>query len=205
MIVTGRLAVCAAVAALVVAVALPSWIGMVALTGLLILLVGIDVTACRTADIELHRVPLTTVRVGRTVTIELTVHNRGTRAIHALLWDDWPTSAQAPAATHTVRLPPNSRTTLHTTVCPVRRGDRVAGPVTLRCIGPLGLAGRQVRRTVASTVRALPAFRSERILSAKVKRLHHLDGRSVANMRGPGSEFDSFREYVAGDDVRSID
>ncbi|MFD6106932.1 DUF58 domain-containing protein, partial [Nocardia salmonicida] len=34
---------------------------------------------------------------------------------------------------------------------------------------------------------------------------HHLEGRNVADTRGQGTEFDSFREYVAGDDVRSID
>lgn len=205
MIVTGRLAVCAAVAAVVVGVALPSWAGVVVLTSVLAVLVAIDVIACRADDLELSRVPLTTVRVGHTATVELTVLNRGPRAVRARLWDDWPPSAQAPAETHRLQLPPNTTTRLATTVRPARRGDRIAGPVTVRLFGPLGLAGRQFRRTVPATVRALPPFRSERILAAKVKRLQHLDGRSVATLRGPGSEFDSFREYVAGDDVRSID
>ncbi|WP_227978969.1 DUF58 domain-containing protein [Nocardia spumae] len=205
MIVTGRLALGAAVAAVLVAVALPSWIGVVVCTGVLVVLVVIDVLACGTDDLELSRVPLTTVRVGRTATVELVVFNRGARPVRALLWDDWPPSAHAPALTHRLRLPANTRTTVRTTVCPTRRGDRVAGPVTVRLLGPLGLAGRQFQRVVPAGVRALPPFRSERILAAKVKRLQHLDGRSVANIRGPGSEFDSFREYVAGDDVRSID
>ncbi|MEV5647949.1 DUF58 domain-containing protein [Nocardia sp. NPDC052254] len=205
MIVTGRLALCAAAAALIVGIAVPSWVGVVILTGILIALVAIDVIACGSDDLELSRVPLTTVRVGRTATIELAVLNRGTRAVRALLWDDWPPSAHAPARAHHLRLPANTRTSVATSVCPSRRGDRVAGPVTVRLFGPLGLAGRQFRREVPAKVRALPAFRTERILSSKVKRLQHLDGRSVANIRGPGSEFDSFREYVAGDDVRSID
>ncbi len=205
MIVTGRLALCAAAAALIVGIAAPSWVGVVVLTGVVAALVAIDVIACGSDDLELSRVPLTTVRVGRTATIELAVLNRGTRAVRAQLWDDWPPSAHAPARTHRLRLPVNTRTTVSTTVRPSRRGDRVAGPVTVRLFGPLGLAGRQFRREVPAKVRALPAFRTERILSSKVKRLQHLDGRSVANIRGPGSEFDSFREYVAGDDVRSID
>lgn len=205
MIVTGRLALCAAVAAAVVCFALPSWIGVVAMTTVLVLLAGIDVLACRPDSLELSRVPLTTVRVGRTAVIELTVFNRGPNPVRALLWDDWPPSAQAPAHTHRLRLPADTRTTLRTQVRPSRRGDRTAGPVTIRLVGPLGLAGRQFRRTVAAKVRALPPFRTERVLAAKVARLQHLDGRSVANLRGAGSEFDSFREYVAGDDVRSID
>lgn len=205
MIVTGRLALCAAVAALIVGIAVPSWVGVVILTGVLVALVAIDVIACASDDLALSRVPLTTVRVGRTATVELAVLNRGTRTVRALLWDDWPPSAHAPARTHRLRLPANTRTTVRTTVRPSRRGDRIAGPVTVRLFGPLGLAGRQVRHDVPAKVRALPAFRTERILSSKVRRLQHLDGRSVANIRGPGSEFDSFREYVAGDDVRSID
>ena len=32
-----------------------------------------------------------------------------------------------------------------------------------------------------------------------------MDGRSAVNVRGAGTEFDSLREYVVGDDVRSID
>jgi uncharacterized protein (DUF58 family) len=36
-------------------------------------------------------------------------------------------------------------------------------------------------------------------------RLRELDGRSAVRIRGQGTEFDSLREYVRGDDVRSID
>ncbi|MGY2061343.1 DUF58 domain-containing protein, partial [Nocardia gipuzkoensis] len=72
-------------------------------------------------------------------------------------------------------------------------------------LGPLGLAGRQIRRAGPARLRALPPFRSERVLSAKVRQLQQLEGRAVVNTRGQGSEFDSFREYVAGDDVRAID
>jgi uncharacterized protein (DUF58 family) len=36
-------------------------------------------------------------------------------------------------------------------------------------------------------------------------RLREIDGRSAVNVRGQGTEFDSLREYVVGDDIRSID
>ena len=68
MIVTGRLALCAAAAALIVGFAVPSWVGVVILTGVVAALVAIDVIACGSDDLELSRVPLTTVRVGRTAT-----------------------------------------------------------------------------------------------------------------------------------------
>jgi uncharacterized protein (DUF58 family) len=54
-------------------------------------------------------------------------------------------------------------------------------------------------------VDVLPPFLSRRHLADKLARLRDLDGRTVVLQRGQGTEFDSLREYVIGDDVRSID
>ncbi|MFF3568300.1 DUF58 domain-containing protein [Nocardia jiangxiensis] len=206
MVVTGRSAMIAAVAAVIVMVVLPSWVGVVAMTALLAVLIVIDASAsARGSDLELLRADLTTVRVGHEAAVELTVTNRGRRTVRAMLWDDWPDSVRADRRTHRLNLGPNTRTRLVTAMTPTGRGDRVAGPVTIRLLGPLGLAGRQIRRQAPARVRALPPFRSERILASKVRQLQQLEGRNVVNIRGQGAEFDSFREYVAGDDVRAID
>jgi uncharacterized protein (DUF58 family) len=125
--------------------------------------------------------------------------------VRGLLWDDWPDSARATEREHRITVPAAGRVRLRTTLVPAQRGDRTAGPVTLRLWGPLGLAGYQFHRDVPARVRALPPFRSERLLATKVKQLHHLEGRNPADVRGQGTEFDSFREYVPGDDVRTID
>ncbi|MQY26979.1 DUF58 domain-containing protein [Nocardia aurantia] len=207
MVVTGRTAALAAAAALIVMLAAPSPAGVLVATALLLALIAADaLTAGRAAQLELSRPALTVVRAGRETEVTVTVVNTGARTIRGRLWDDWPAGAHArPVAAHRLRLPPNTKVRITTRLTPAQRGDRVAGPITLRLIGPLGLAGRQVRRTVPARVRALPPFRSERILVSKVKQVQHLEGRNVVNMRGQGSEFDSFREYVAGDDVRAID
>jgi uncharacterized protein (DUF58 family) len=55
------------------------------------------------------------------------------------------------------------------------------------------------------TVRVLPPFASRRHLPEKLSRLRQFEGQHRALMRGQGAEFDSLREYVVGDDVRSID
>ena len=88
---------------------------------------------------------------------------------------------------------------------PTRRGDRTAAHVTVRSFGPLGLAGRQRRHQVPWSVRVLPPFTSRKFLPEKLARLRELDGAVTLNRRGQGTEFDSLREYVDGDDVRSID
>ncbi|WP_433757918.1 DUF58 domain-containing protein [Nocardia sp. CA-135398] len=206
MVVTGRLALTAALLALFVGFVMPSWLGVVLMTSVLAALALFDLgTVARARDLALTRESLTVIRLGRSAEVELGVVNNGTRTVRGRLWDDWPGSARAEARTHRLDLPPNTRMRVRTTLTPTYRGDRVAGPVTVRLFGVLGMAGWQSRHTVPARVRALPEFRSERLLRSKVKRLQHLEGRNVANMRGQGTEFDSFREYVAGDDVRAID
>ena len=51
----------------------------------------------------------------------------------------------------------------------------------------------------------LPPFTARRHLPSRLARLRELDGNTSVQVRGQGTEFDSLREYVRGDDVRSID
>jgi uncharacterized protein (DUF58 family) len=88
---------------------------------------------------------------------------------------------------------------------PDRRGDKVSAAVFVRSAGPLGLAARQGRHPARWAVRVLPPFGSRRHLSEKLAQLRQLDGQHRSLLRGPGTEFDALREYVIGDDVRSID
>ena len=94
---------------------------------------------------------------------------------------------------------------LRTALKPRRRGDLRAVGVTARLRGPLGLCARQKTLDVAGTVRSLPPFESRKHLPSRLARLRELDGRAAIRVRGQGTEFDSLREYVRGDDVRSID
>ncbi len=148
---------------------------------------------------------LTQVRTGEPTTTTLLVHNTGARAVSGRLRDAWVPSAGAQDPRHDLDVPAGERRRLVTTLRPTRRGDRAADRVTVRVNGPLGLAARQVSRPVPGTVRALPPFRSRRHLPSRLARLRQLDGRSSVRTRGQGTEFDSLRDYVDGDDVRSID
>ena len=94
---------------------------------------------------------------------------------------------------------------LETALRPTRRGDLRAVGATVRLWGPFGLAARQRTRVVEGALRSLPPFESRKHLPSRLQRLRELDGRSAVRIRGQGTEFDSLREYVRGDDVRSID
>jgi len=155
--------------------------------------------------LALHRTGDTSVRLGETASVGLIVENLGTRRVRAVVRDAWPPSAGVAPRTAEVVLPPGERRRIDLTLTPTRRGDRSSVSVTVRSTGPLGLAARQLTRSAPWTVRVLPAFPSRRHLPAKLRRLRELTGQHVALVRGQGTEFDSLREYVLGDDVRSID
>jgi len=145
------------------------------------------------------------VHLGQTGAITVTIANNGRRRLIGLVRDGWRPSAGAEPARATISLPAGRRATITTTLTPTRRGDVSAGPLTVRSLGPLGLAGRQRNLPAPWTVRVLPSFLSRKHLPEKLARLRELDGQHKSLIRGQGSEFDSLRPYVLGDDVRSID
>jgi uncharacterized protein (DUF58 family) len=171
------------------------------------LLVGLDVLlAPRPGQLEVTRRPgAAPVRQGQTTSTALVVANPGRRRVRGLLRDAWQPSAGATGNRHRLDLSPGDQVLLRTSLTPSRRGDRRTARVTVRCTGPLGLAARQRSLDVPGTVRVLPPFHSRKHLPSRLARLRELDGRAAVRVRGQGTEFDSLRDYVLGDDVRSID
>ena len=179
---------------------------VLAWAGVVIVLVIIDVVCAPSPGVlRASRSVSHGVRLGESITSTLTLTNTGRRTVRLLLRDAWPPSAGASNERGRMTIPAAQRRRHSTVLTPRRRGDREAGPLTVRVAGPLGIAGRQASLTVPATVRVLPAFRSRRHLHSRLARLREMDGRSAVMVRGEGTEFDSLREYVVGDDVRSID
>ncbi|HEY2724926.1 MAG TPA: DUF58 domain-containing protein [Pseudonocardiaceae bacterium] len=206
MALTGRTALLAVLGALLVGIALPGWWGLLVVEGLLLGGVAVDLArAAPVRALRFDRAGDTSVRLGEPAQVSLTVHNVGARPLRGVLRDAWPPSAGAAGNRHELAIPPGERRRLSTTLRPTRRGDRQAHRVTVRSVGPLGLAARQGSHAVSWTVRALPPFTSRKHLPSRLARLRELDGRTSVLVRGQGTEFDSLREYVRGDDVRSID
>jgi uncharacterized protein (DUF58 family) len=204
-VLTGRAALLAAVGALVVGFAVPSMAGVLVVSGAVLALCVIDaILAGPVRPVRLHRTGDRTVRLGQAALVSLHLTTDG-RRLRGIVRDAWPPSAGAIGERAAVDLEPGGRRRIDVTLRPTRRGDRSADRVTIRSIGPLGLAGRQGTHVVPWTLRVLPPFRSRRLLPSRLARLRELDGRSAVRIRGAGTEFDSLREYVVGDDTRSID
>jgi uncharacterized protein (DUF58 family) len=161
--------------------------------------------AANTRKLSLHRVGDTSARLGEPIDAVLVIENGGTRRYRGVVRDAWPPSARAEPRTHPVDIAAGQRLRVTTTLRPNRRGDQLSAVVTARSIGPLGLAGRQGSHRVPWQIRILPPFLSRKHLPSRLARLRELDGMVPVLIRGQGTEFDSLREYVVGDDVRSID
>lgn len=225
LVLTGRTGAIAAVGSALVGIVagalhVPGWTGIAAFEAVLAGGVAADaIRAGSLRDLLLDREGSTTVRLGEAATIQLTVTNKGPRPLHGVLRDAWSPSAgnvqQQPTPRQVSELPkeprhalsvdPNRTQRIDTVLQPTRRGDRTPDRVTVRSLGPLGLAGRQTAFDVPWRLRVLPPFESRKHLPSRLARLHETDGSTPVLIRGQGSEFDSLREYVIGDDVRSID
>lgn len=169
-------------------------------------LVGVDLLfAPATSSVAVERLPIKPVRLGESSSSTLVLRNTGNRAVRGAVRDAWQPSAGSRGERIRLQLDAGEQTRQEVGLTPTRRGDRRADRVTIRTAGPLGLARRQRSIDVPGALRALPPFPSRRHLPSRLAQLRQIDGRSAVRIRGQGTEFDSLRDYVEGDDVRSID
>lgn len=155
--------------------------------------------------VDVQRTPGPMVRLGDPTHSTLTLANGSSRRLRLEVRDAWAPSAGARRTRSRHVLAPGQSAEVRTDLDPVRRGALPADKVTVRSRSALGLIARQSSLDVPAVIRVLPPFVSRRELPSKTWRLRELDGRSAVMIRGMGTEFDSLRDYVDGDDVRSID
>ncbi|HEY9267441.1 MAG TPA: DUF58 domain-containing protein, partial [Mycobacterium sp.] len=206
MILTGRTGLIAFLCALPIAFAARPALAFGVLAALLAVAVAVDVAlAGSPRALRPSRSGPTSARLGQPVAAVLTIDNGGRSRFRGVIRDAWAPSACAAPRMHPVNIAAGQRVTVETQLRPVRRGDQNSALVTARSVGPLGLAGRQAAHRVPWQIRILPPFLSRKHLPARLARLRELEGMTPVLIRGQGTEFDSLREYVDGDDVRSID
>lgn len=210
MVVTGRLALFVALGVapvvLLSTAGVPAWAAVGGWVLLAAALLSVDVAlAADPRRVEITRVLPERALRDEPVAGELRVRNLGSRLLRAVVRDAWQPTAGAPADRARVTVPPGERRGTPLPLLPRRRGELRSAFVVVRSLGPLGLAGRQAVIDAPGRLRVLPPFTSRRHLPSRLARLRELDGNTTLQVRGQGTEFDSLREYVRGDDVRSID
>lgn len=145
------------------------------------------------------------VLLGEPTSVEVRLRNTGTRTVRGRFRDAWQPTAGAPQERIALTIPPGESRAFRMPLLPRRRGELSTRFAVVRSDGPLRLAGRQAKLDSTGAIRVLPPFTARRHLPSRLARLRELDGNTSVQVRGQGTEFDSLREYVRGDDVRSID
>jgi len=205
-ILTGRAGLIALICVLPITISPWPAITFAVLLAALVAIVAVDVgLAASTRRLICSRLGETAARLGQPIDAVLVVVNAGRRRFRGEVRDAWAPSARAEPRTHAVNLAAGQQVRLITQLRPIRRGDQRSALVTARSIGPLGLAGRQSSHRVPWQIRVLPPFLARKHLPSRLAKLRELEGMTPVLIRGQGTEFDSLREYVIGDDVRSID
>ena len=185
---------------------LPGWGTVLLVAGVLAALAAVDLLAAAPLrTVSLQRTEPGNVTLHASADALLTVRNDGGRRLRGVLRDAWQPSAGAENAVQDIEVPAGEGRRVTVRLRPVRRGDLRTPHVTLRSFGPLLLAARQRTVQCPGSLRVLPPFHSRRHLPSKLRKLRELDGKAAVQIRGAGTEFDSLRDYVRGDDVRSID
>lgn len=184
----------------------PGWGTVLLAAGCLLALAAVDlVLAGSLRHVRVVRREPGNVTLHGSANSVLTIRNDGRRRLRGTVRDAWQPSAGAQGPVQEVNVPAGEGRRMSVRLQPARRGDLKAAHATVRSYGPLLLAARQRTIDCPGSLRVLPPFNSRRHLPSKLRKLRELDGKAAVQIRGAGTEFDSLRDYVRGDDVRSID
>lgn len=204
---TARLALVAAAVSVPVLLSPLPWPTLLLANVFVLLAAVFDRTrAPQVAALGLRRDAPATMTLGGQADVEWTVTNPGRSMVRVTLADELVASLGAARRRFAVRLPPGGRARDAVTLHPTRRGRFHLHTVTVRVVGPWGLAARQDDRVVPHDLIVQPPFRSRAETELRLARARRLEiGVRVTRARGDGMEFDSLREYTVDDEIRRID
>jgi len=184
-----------------------SWPTSVLLLFLVGAVTGDAVLIRRSPSVLVQRIPPSRAVVGQSIETCIRIENRSPRSSVISADDEWPEDlGSASPSFENVFVEAGSRVDLCATLCPQRLGDRPLGRLVVFERGPLGLLRRRSVDDREAVVPVYPNMR--RLLRAAGLDPRELLGRSGlqrSRRRDQGSEFESLREYVTGDDPRHVD
>jgi len=154
--------------------------------------------------IQLRRPLPYPLAVDRPAEISIEIANRTSRTVHIIVTDDLPQGCTADSLPLAVTVPPRGDRTISYRVTPMERGDGVFGNINFWVRGSLGLVWKRGEASTEAVVKLYPGLALIKEHKLAVWRPVAYDPIRAARQRGGGTEFDSLREYVIGDDSRQI-
>lgn len=138
-------------------------------------------------------------------TLQIQLDNYYRFPVQVQLLDELPEQLQARDFRADVRIPAGQMTTYAYTVRPTKRGEYHFGAVNALVRSPLGLIRRRFRFSADKTVPVYPSFIQMRKyeLLAISNQLTEFGIKKIRRL-GHNQEFEQIKEYVPGDDYRTI-
>jgi len=138
--------------------------------------------------------------------VELAIKNLAAREIEIAVRDEAPEVFEACANWPTVTLPPGGEARLSYRVRPLQRGAHRFGKINLRVQGERSLIQKQLALAVPGGAKVYPNFRG----ADQYQLLAQIDQRDEVvrkprPFKAAGTDFESLRPYVPGEDPRNID
>jgi uncharacterized protein (DUF58 family) len=134
------------------------------------------------------------------------LENHSFRTLEVSVIDEYPLEFQVDRPDFHFTLQKRSAATLRYQVRPPRRGQYCFGNVVVRYRGVLEMVIIQEDYPCAARVDVYPNIRNISRLDLSMRRSHLMEtGLITERRRGSGTEFESLKEYVRGDEFRKID
>jgi uncharacterized protein (DUF58 family) len=145
--------------------------------------------------------------IDREASLQIRIRNPGSQDALLEVEDEWPDDlADACPRFSGLTLPARTDIELPCPLRPRKRGDRSLGSLVVFERSPLGLFRRRSIGPPDEIVSVYPdAMRLLRAASLDPRQLRSHSGRREMQRRGQGSDFESLRDYVPGDDPRHLD
>lgn len=142
--------------------------------------------------------------IGRKNEVTIELYSQAPRRLRCCVRDDYPTELETDATEFDFDIDAKSKATLAYSLLPRSRGGYQFGDIAVRYSSTFGLFWRECKVSAQKYVKVYPDLKALQELSVRLAHSSEL-GEMKARKRGQGTDFASLREYVSGDDARSID
>jgi uncharacterized protein (DUF58 family) len=185
----------------------PQFIAAMILWDLLALLAfGFDfVRLPKPAELEARRIWAHAPALATPAEVTVTVRNFASVALKCMAVDETPASFRSAPPSLSLIVPARQPARGQYPIMPRERGDTRLGRLFLRYQSRLGFAERWASVEISQTVRVLPDMEQARQQALYLIRSRQVEmEKRRRRQRGQGREFESLREYRAGDELRDV-
>lgn len=155
---------------------------------------------------EIKRIIPERISIGFPTLVEFEIHNKCRRQIEILLAEDTPPIMDITPDICKTRIGPGKKQKVEYRLTAHKRGKYELANVYVRILPSMGLLYRQFKLNLPNTIKVFPNLMNLKKYDLLVRRGQDNE-QGLIRMRqiGQGSEFESLRQYVSGDEITNIE